>query len=50
MNLFSPIHIRSLTLKNRIALSPMQQYSAKTEFPTTGISFTSEAGLLAVQD
>jgi len=33
MNLFSPIHIRSLTLKNRIALSPMQQYSAKNGIP-----------------
>lgn len=33
MNLFSPIHIRSLTLKNRIALSPMQQYSAKNGVP-----------------
>jgi len=29
MNLFSPITFRSLTLKNRIVLSPMQQYSAQ---------------------
>lgn len=28
MNLFSPLYLRSLTLKNRIVVSPMQQYSA----------------------
>lgn len=33
MNLFSPINLRSLTLKNRIVLSPMQQYSAKDGIP-----------------
>ncbi len=33
MNLFSPIQLRSLTLKNRIAVSPMQQYSAKNGVP-----------------
>ncbi len=33
MSLFSPIHIRNLTLKNRIVLSPMQQYSAKNGIP-----------------
>ncbi|SDF98156.1 2,4-dienoyl-CoA reductase [Pedobacter terrae] len=33
MNLFSPIIFRNLTLKNRIALSPMQQYSAKDGVP-----------------
>lgn len=33
MNLFSPIKLRSLTLKNRIALSPMQQYSATNGIP-----------------
>ncbi|TDW43373.1 2,4-dienoyl-CoA reductase-like NADH-dependent reductase (Old Yellow Enzyme family) [Flavobacterium sp. 270] len=33
MNLFSPITLRNLTLKNRIALSPMQQYSAKNGIP-----------------
>nr|WP_294784631.1 NADH:flavin oxidoreductase/NADH oxidase [uncultured Flavobacterium sp.] len=33
MNLFSPITLRNLTLKNRIVLSPMQQYSAKDGIP-----------------
>ncbi|PBJ05450.1 NADH:flavin oxidoreductase/NADH oxidase [Flavobacterium sp. ACN6] len=33
MNLFSPITLRSLTLKNRIILSPMQQYSAQNGIP-----------------
>ncbi|MPS64393.1 NADH:flavin oxidoreductase/NADH oxidase [Chryseobacterium sp.] len=33
MNLFSPIQLRSLELKNRIVLSPMQQYSAKNGVP-----------------
>lgn len=33
MNLFSPITLRNLTLKNRIALSPMQQYGAKNGVP-----------------
>lgn len=33
MDLFSPITFRNLTLKNRIALSPMQQYSAKDGIP-----------------
>jgi 2,4-dienoyl-CoA reductase-like NADH-dependent reductase (Old Yellow Enzyme family) len=33
-NLFSPLTIRSLTLKNRIALSPMQQYSGVDGKPT----------------
>lgn len=33
MNLFSPIKLRSLALKNRIVLSPMQQYSAKNGIP-----------------
>ena len=33
MNLFSPITLRNLTLKNRIVLSPMQQYSAKDGNP-----------------
>lgn len=33
MNLFSAITFRKLTLKNRIALSPMQQYSAKDGIP-----------------
>lgn len=33
MNLFSPIKLRNLTLKNRIALSPMQQYSATDGIP-----------------
>lgn len=33
MNLFSPITLRDLTLKNRIVVSPMQQYSAKNGIP-----------------
>jgi len=33
-NLFSPLTIRSLTLKNRIVLSPMQQYSGVDGKPT----------------
>ncbi|SDJ72618.1 2,4-dienoyl-CoA reductase [Pedobacter sp. ok626] len=33
MDLFSPITFRNLTLKNRITLSPMQQYSAKDGIP-----------------
>ncbi len=31
-NLFSPLNIRELELKNRIVLSPMQQYSSKDGF------------------
>jgi len=33
MDLFSPKTFRSLTLKNRIVLSPMQQYSAQNGIP-----------------
>ncbi|SEM89863.1 2,4-dienoyl-CoA reductase [Chryseobacterium taichungense] len=33
MNLFSPLYLRSLTLKNRIVVSPMQQYSANNGIP-----------------
>ena len=33
MNLFSPFNLRNLTLKNRVVLSPMQQYSAKNGIP-----------------
>jgi 2,4-dienoyl-CoA reductase-like NADH-dependent reductase (Old Yellow Enzyme family) len=32
MNLFSPLQLRSVTLKNRIAVSPMCQYSATDGF------------------
>jgi 2,4-dienoyl-CoA reductase-like NADH-dependent reductase (Old Yellow Enzyme family) len=32
--LFSPFCIRGLTLKNRIAVAPMHQYSAEDGFPT----------------
>ncbi len=32
-NLFSPLRLRDLTIKNRIALSPMQQYSASKGIP-----------------
>ena len=31
--LFSPLHLKSITLKNRLAISPMCQYSAKDGFP-----------------
>ena len=33
MNLFSPLTLRGLTLKNRIVVSPMQQYSAFNGIP-----------------
>jgi 2,4-dienoyl-CoA reductase-like NADH-dependent reductase (Old Yellow Enzyme family) len=33
MNLFTPIKLRKMELKNRIVLSPMQQYSAKNGVP-----------------
>lgn len=33
MNLFTPLYLRSLTLKNRIVVSPMQQYSAINGIP-----------------
>ncbi|RYG00582.1 MAG: oxidoreductase, partial [Chitinophagaceae bacterium] len=33
MDLFSPVNLRNLTLKNRVVLSPMQQYSAKNGVP-----------------
>ena len=33
-NLFSPLSIKSITLKNRIAISPMCQYSATDGFAT----------------
>ncbi|HYQ81711.1 MAG TPA: oxidoreductase, partial [Anaeromyxobacteraceae bacterium] len=29
MNLFAPLQLRSVTLRNRIAVSPMCQYSAQ---------------------
>lgn len=32
-SLFSPLYLRSLTLKNRIVVSPMQQYSAINGIP-----------------
>ena len=36
-HLFSPLTIREITFRNRIAVSPMCQYPAKTDLPTTGI-------------
>ena len=33
--LFSPFGIRDLTLKNRIAVAPMHQYSGENGFPTS---------------
>lgn len=33
MNLFSPLTLRGLTLKNRVVVSPMQQYSATDGIP-----------------
>jgi 2,4-dienoyl-CoA reductase-like NADH-dependent reductase (Old Yellow Enzyme family) len=35
MHLFTPVHLRELELKNRIAVSPMCQYSAENGHPTT---------------
>jgi 2,4-dienoyl-CoA reductase-like NADH-dependent reductase (Old Yellow Enzyme family) len=35
MNLFTPLRLRELELKNRIAVSPMCQYSAENGHPTT---------------
>ena len=32
--LFSPIKLRGLTLKNRVVVSPMCQYSAEDGVPT----------------
>ncbi len=32
--LFSPLDLRSVTLKNRIVISPMAQYCAEGGFPT----------------
>ena len=32
--LFSPIRVRELTLKNRVVVAPMHQYSAVKGFPT----------------
>jgi 2,4-dienoyl-CoA reductase-like NADH-dependent reductase (Old Yellow Enzyme family) len=34
MNLFTPFHLRGIELKNRIAVSPMCEYSAKEGHPT----------------
>ena len=34
MNLFKPFRLRSVELKNRIAVSPMCQYSAENGYPT----------------
>lgn len=38
--LFEPLSLRQITLPNRIAVSPMCQYSAQEAWPTTGISCT----------
>ena len=35
MNLFTPLRIREIELKNRIVVSPMCQYSAKDGHPQT---------------
>jgi 2,4-dienoyl-CoA reductase-like NADH-dependent reductase (Old Yellow Enzyme family) len=35
MNLFTPLRLRELELKNRMAVSPMCQYSAENGHPTT---------------
>ena len=32
--LFTPLRIRETTLKNRIVVAPMHQYSGKNGFPT----------------
>jgi 2,4-dienoyl-CoA reductase-like NADH-dependent reductase (Old Yellow Enzyme family) len=34
MKLFTPLRLRGMELKNRIAVSPMCQYSAKDGHPT----------------
>ena len=44
--LLSPITIKDITLKNRIAISPMCQYSAIDGFATTGIWYITEAAPL----
>ncbi|HEX7111701.1 MAG TPA: oxidoreductase, partial [Mizugakiibacter sp.] len=35
MHLFSPLRLRTLELRNRIAVSPMCQYSAEQGVPNT---------------
>ncbi|QDK38711.1 NADH:flavin oxidoreductase/NADH oxidase [Bdellovibrio sp. NC01] len=53
--LFSPLKLRSLTLKNRIAVSPMCQYSAKDGVPNSwhmvhlGSRAVGGAGLIIVE-
>lgn len=54
-HLFSPLQLRSLTLKNRIAVSPMCQYSAKDGVPNSwhmvhlGSRAVGGAGLIIVE-
>ena len=38
--LFTPLKIRGLQMQNRIALSPLCQYSARMAMPQTGSSLT----------
>jgi 2,4-dienoyl-CoA reductase-like NADH-dependent reductase (Old Yellow Enzyme family) len=53
--LFSPMTIRGVTLKNRIVVPPMHQYSAQKGFPTdwhlmnAGKFAAGGAGLVVVQ-
>lgn len=53
--LFSPVTIRNITLKNRIAMSPMCQYSAKDGFVSDwhfvhyGTRATGGAGLIIIE-
>ena len=50
MNLFSPLTLRQLTLKNRIVVSPMQQYSAKNGIPGNWHLAISPEGLATLSD
>jgi len=53
--LYSPVAIRNITLKNRLAMSPMCQYSAKDGFVSDwhlvhyGTRATGGAGLIIVE-
>ena len=47
VGLFSPLDLRGVTLRNRIAVSPMCEYSSIDGSQTTGISCTSAVAPLA---
>ena len=48
IDLLSSLTIRGVTLRNRIVMSPMCQYSAEEAWPATGTWFISAAGRSAV--